>query len=492
MLRRFILLSVFISCLPPCLGQWTSTAWYRNTQGDSITGGFNLSETWDGQMAVFGIASGPLVNQQGGFIGLLDSDNGNTLTYRYLPKDSAMVHGRIGAVVPELRAFVFYQELAHYPAPGWGIVKSDLISFDTGEIIGELYSYDPMGKAFTRGSDSLVWIELGDDQIYLQDLHGNTLGSLGENTLPGGRLEDHDLQWLEEGDSLYGIYRPHMDSIRQVKIYTYHRISGQWGPTKKVECRPDESISGLSPKFRSLPYKIRTRIKRDSVTAMAEHSIEVRSLSGKTLLSFEIRNPYILENGNGGLLGDGSFVFPIDIWKKGGFYLISTKYRPDPNWTKTYERIMLIDSTGSVRYDKLLDNGASVLSVNDIFFNDKGEVYFSYSDWDRRERGVFKVGIRGIHSFLQSIPLESENQPFAFTVCPNPVQDYLQVKARLDFPEGSDLRLVALDGTVVQESSILGSEPVLKLSSNLERGLYILQVYHPWLGTKAKRVLISP
>ena len=152
---------------------------------------------------------------------------------------------------------------------------------------------------------------------------------------------------------------------------------------------------------------------------------------------------------------------------------------------------MLIDSTGSIRYDKLLDNGASVFLVNDFFFSDKGELFISYSDWDRRERGVFKVGIRGIHPFLRSIPLEAENQPFAFTVYPNPVQDYLQLKARIDFPEGSNLRLVAIDGTIVQETSIIGSEPVLKLSSNLEAGLYVLQVYHPWLGTKSKRVLIG-
>ncbi len=87
--------------------------------------------------------------------------------------------------------------------------------------------------------------------------------------------------------------------------------------------------------------------------------------------------------------------------------------------------------------------------------------------------------------------MESENQPYAFSVNPNPVQDYLQVKARLDFPEGSDLGLVTLDGTIVQESSIFGLEPVLKLSFNLEEGLYILQVIHSWLGTKFERVLIS-
>ncbi len=491
-MNRIVVFLMVLTCsFSSCLGQWASAARYLDSQGERITGGFDLSEAWDGQLAIFGITRGPF--DQGGFIGLLDKDKGQSLTYRYLPKDTAMVYGRIGAVLPELGAFVFYQEKAQYPAPGYGIVQSDLISYKTGKIVGELYSHDPMGKAFIRGSDTLIWVNLGDDQIHLQDLHGNVLLSLNENRLPGGRLDNHDLEWLEAGDSLYGIYRPYMDSIREVKVYSQHRASGQWGATRKVSCLPHERIVGLSPKFRSLPYKISTEVALDSISAIAEHSIQVHSLAGKELLRFKIRNPYLIENGSGGLFGGGnSFVYPIDIWKKNGYYLIRTQYRPNPNWTKTYNRIMLLDSTGFCSYDKLLDNGASVFLIRDLLLSDQGEVFASYADWDRNEEGVFKVGKRGIHPFLRSIPLESENQSFNFTVYPNPVQDYLQLKAMLDFPEGSSLSLIALDGTIVQETSIIGSEPVLEISTKLKGGIYILRVNHPWFGTRYKRILTRP
>ena len=491
--RILVFLLVLTSSFSSCLGQWTSTAWYLNPQGDSIKGGRYLSEAWDGAIAIFGITGGLYDPGQGGFIGLLNSDNGNSLTYRYLPKETAMNYGSVKGVLPELNAFIFRQEKWDSSNSNFAEIKDDLISFDSGKIIGKLSPNVLRGRAFTQGSDSLIWTNLGEGHISLRDLYGNFVRALNEDSLPGGRLEHHYLQWLEEGDSLYGIYRPNMDSVRQVKVYAIHRATGQWGPIRQVECLRGEGIVGLSPKFRSLPYKISTEVELDSLAAMAEHSIQVHSLAGKELLRFKIRNPYILNNGNGGLFGGGnSFVYPIDIWKKNGYYLIRTKYRrQDLNWTKTYERIMLVDSTGFCSYDKLLDNGSSVFLISDLHFGDKGEVYVSYADWDRNEAGVFKVGKRGIHPFLRSIPLESENQPFVFTFYPNPVQDYLQLKAMLEFPEGSSLSLIALDGTVVHETSIIGSEPVLEIPASVRGGLYILQVSHPWLGLKYERILIS-
>lgn len=486
--RFLVFLFCFLSFSHHLQAQWTFVPNERIAADDRYYSGSKLELGLENELYYYGIA----LTQEGnlGFWSTIDKQSGALLDYRVFPLDSGWYSGRVAGVVPELKAVFFEQ--TKYTASGYSIQWEQLVDQNKASTLSD-FSCRQLSEVFEYQGDTLLWCfpRYSVDEIYQIKIGSGVELTLSESDLPSGDFNGDDLVWFAKGDSLYALYK----GTKEQRLYAMHRAKLEWGSPKIYTLSVGNSLVNANRNWRQLPIILNSKVELDSTKALASHFLRLESLPGEDELDLEIkiRNPYILDNSGGGFWSSGPepFVYQIDIERKGDFILLKTEYRPFQEWTRTHQRVILYDRFGHCYYDKLIKQGDDRILVHDLLLDSDGVLYISYDNWDTRERAIAKLALDGKHKVVEDSPLKDALEEYPIGVYPNPAHDQVWIDSQLDFPEGSQLRILGLDGQVRFTSFIRGINPTVVLPSNLSPGMYLLEVSHPRFGPSAEQFFVK-